>query len=648
VEVISSPFFQRALAAGLLAAVACGIAGTYVVIKEMASISGGLAHAAFGGLGLGYALGFSPMLGAAGFSLLSGLGVGLAHRRLHQGLDTLIMMMWSVGMALGILLVAAVPGYAPDLASFLFGNLLFVTPTYVMLAGALDLVLLLAVVLLHRQLQAVAVDEEYAEVMGLPVDGLVLLLMGLVSLVVVLLIRVVGVLLVVALLTIPGAVARHWARTLGRMMVLATAVAVVIGEAGRRLRNTEIMTLALAFISLGGFFMLHGLSTPGFILPFTRLPSIAAQLSHTFLAFWLCVATLSPSFAVSDWLRIRPAWLVPGWSAIVLAAVVAGLSRPQWLEAVAVDRAPLQWAAMIATLALLGVAGWRFLKLYRFTRLPLQKSMLYAVGWIVVSQVIVVFGELWHLSWWTYHVLLLAALVLLGVGLWQQYASGAIRASLQALFAHDPAERIRVGLSPAVRALVVATEAKDRDTAEHNERVANLAVRIGDELGLRPEWSRALAQGGMVHDVGKLEIPDAVLNKPGRLTDEEFAMVKKHPVVGWEMARRLGMMREELEVIRHHHERWDGHGYPDGLAAEEIPLLARILAVADVYDALTSDRSYRAAWSVEQVDAYLREHAGSAFDPQCVAAWLRCSGRQVWAGPSREVSPPSRVDTQSR
>lgn len=231
-EAIASPFFQRALLAGLLASIACGVVGTYVVEKEISSISGGLAHAAFGGLGLGYLLGFAPMLGAAGFGLAAGLGIGFVYRRMRQGLETLVMMVWSVGMALGLLLVAAVPGYAPDLTSYLFGSLLFVSPTYLWVAAVLDAALVAIVVLLGRQLQGVAFDEDFAEVVGLPVDALVLLLLGVVSLVVVLLIRVVGVLLVVALLTIPAATARHWAGTLKRTMWLAAGLSASAIAAG--------------------------------------------------------------------------------------------------------------------------------------------------------------------------------------------------------------------------------------------------------------------------------------------------------------------------------------------------------------------------------------------------------------------------------
>ena len=267
-EALASPFFQRALVGGLLAALASGVVGTYVVVKEASAVSGGMAHAAFGGLGLGYLLGFSPMAGAAGFALLSGLVVGLAHRRLRQGLDTLVMMMWSVGMAVGILCVAAVPGYAPDLTSYLFGNLLFVTPRYLWIAAGLDAVVLAAVALFGRQLRAVAFDEEFSEIVGVPVDAVILLLLGLASLVVVLLIRVVGVLLAVALLTIPAALARHWSATLGRMMVLASA--------------------AGALFVATGLFGAYGLST-GFGLDLPSGP--------------LIVLAAGAGFAVSAWLR---------------------------------------------------------------------------------------------------------------------------------------------------------------------------------------------------------------------------------------------------------------------------------------------------------------------------------------------------------
>jgi zinc transport system permease protein len=231
-EALQLAFFQRVLLAALLASIACGVLGTYVVAKRIASLSGGLAHAAFGGVGFGYLMGIPPMLGATGFGVAAGLFVGLAYRRLRSGFDTLVSTVWAVGMALGIVFVALTPGYAPDLMSYLFGSLLFVSWNYVLLVAVLDLAILLTVLLLFEALQAVSFDEEFAEVAGVPVERTLLILLTLTSLAIVTLIRVVGVLLVIALLTMPAAIGRHWASGLGKMMAIAVAVSAACTTSG--------------------------------------------------------------------------------------------------------------------------------------------------------------------------------------------------------------------------------------------------------------------------------------------------------------------------------------------------------------------------------------------------------------------------------
>ena len=226
-EALTLPFFQRVLLAGLFASIACGLIGTYVVAKRMSSLSGGISHAAFGGVGLGYLVGFSPMVGALGFGLAAAVAVGLAYRRLGTAIDTVVSMVWSVGMALGVLFIALAPGYAPDLTSYLFGSLLFVPWPYVYGVAALDALIVLVVVGLFRELEAVSFDEEFAETTGLPVEALFLGLLGLTALAIVTLIRVVGVILAIALLTIPAVVARQWTARIGPMMVLATTLAAI-------------------------------------------------------------------------------------------------------------------------------------------------------------------------------------------------------------------------------------------------------------------------------------------------------------------------------------------------------------------------------------------------------------------------------------
>lgn len=232
VEALSLPFFQRALLAGLLASVAAGVVGTFVVVKRMSSVTGGLAHAAFGGVGLGYFLGFDPMLGAAGFGLASGIGVGVAYRRLGSAIDTAISLFWATGMALGVVFVGLTPGYAPDLTTYLFGSILFASWGYVGLVAALDILILAVTFALYRPLEAVSFDEEFSAVIGLPVDGLLLLLLALVALSVVTLIQVAGVILAIALLTIPAELVRPWSSSLRGMMLGAGLTSAACTTAG--------------------------------------------------------------------------------------------------------------------------------------------------------------------------------------------------------------------------------------------------------------------------------------------------------------------------------------------------------------------------------------------------------------------------------
>ena len=151
-----------------------------------------------------------------------------------------------------------------------------------------------------------------------------------------------------------------------------------------------------------------------------------------------------------------------------------------------------------------------------------------------------------------------------------------------------------------IKALAAAIEGKDSYTCGHVDRVATYSVSIGRRLGLSADELTTLQTGGIVHDIGKIGIPDAVLNKPGRLTDEEFEIIKRHPLIGHGILKPLRSFENVLPIVRWHHERPNGRGYPDGLSDAELPLLPRIVAVADCFDALSTDRPYRAALSLEQ------------------------------------------------
>jgi zinc transport system permease protein len=226
-EVLGFEFFRNALIAGVLASIACGIIGTYVVVRRMVFISGGISHAAFGGIGIGYFLGIDPLLGAVGFTVATALGIGLLERRGRQQMDTLIGAVWAAGMAIGIIFVYLTPGFAPDLFSYLFGNILLVPGSDLLLMAVMGAVIVGFVLVLYREFQAVTFDPEYAAVLNLPVERLSLLLLVLVALTVVMLIKVVGIILVIALLTLPAAISRHYTSRLWSMMIGA----VLLGSA---------------------------------------------------------------------------------------------------------------------------------------------------------------------------------------------------------------------------------------------------------------------------------------------------------------------------------------------------------------------------------------------------------------------------------
>jgi zinc transport system permease protein len=223
-EVLGFEFFRNALLAGVLASIACGIIGTYVVVRRMVSVSGGISHAAFGGVGLGYYLGIDPLLGATVFTVATALGMGALEIRARQQMDTIIGAVWAAGMALGILFVYLTPGFAPDLFSYLFGNILLVPRGDILLMAVLVAIIVAIVGLFYLEFQAVTFDPDYARVMNLPVERLSLLLLVLVALTVVMLIRVVGIILVIALLTIPAAISRLYTGRVWSMMLLATGL----------------------------------------------------------------------------------------------------------------------------------------------------------------------------------------------------------------------------------------------------------------------------------------------------------------------------------------------------------------------------------------------------------------------------------------
>jgi putative nucleotidyltransferase with HDIG domain len=185
------------------------------------------------------------------------------------------------------------------------------------------------------------------------------------------------------------------------------------------------------------------------------------------------------------------------------------------------------------------------------------------------------------------------------------------------------AQELRDSYVATVRALANAVEARDSYTGQHAERVAAYALLIAQELGTQMADDPQVEFGFLLHDIGKVAVPDAILFKPEPLSDGERALMQRHAEIGWEILRGVEWLEEARAVVRHHHERWDGGGYPDGLVGDAIPLAARIFAVADTLDALTTDRPYRPARSVLAAREIIDDAAGSQFDPEVAAAFAR-------------------------
>lgn len=237
-EFLQYEFMQQAFIAAVLVSVACGAVGTYVVIKRIVSLSGAISHAAFGGVGLGYFLGVNPVVAAIPFSILAALSMGVVTEKVKISEDTAIGILWSVGMALGILFINLKSGYAPDLFSYLFGSILTVSSTDLYIMLILDLIILAVVYLFRREFLAVSFDEEFSQVVGLHSTLINMLLLALIALSVVVLMKVVGIILLIALLTIPAAICKQYTYDIRKLMVSSTITGAILTSLG----------LVLAFI----------------------------------------------------------------------------------------------------------------------------------------------------------------------------------------------------------------------------------------------------------------------------------------------------------------------------------------------------------------------------------------------------------------
>jgi zinc transport system permease protein len=252
IEALQFDFMRNALLAGVLVSIACGIIGTFVVINRIVFISGGIAHAAYGGIGLGYFFKFNPVLGAVIFSLAAALGMGIVQRYTRQRADTIIGVMWAIGMAIGIILVDLAGGYKADLMSYLFGSILAVSWRDLLMMLLLDTIVVALAVLFYKELLAISFDETFATVANVPVDAIYLTLMCTIALTVVMMMRVVGLIMTIALLTMPAAISGLFVKDMKQMMGLASILGMVFTTAGLWLSYFLNLTSGATIILVAG------------------------------------------------------------------------------------------------------------------------------------------------------------------------------------------------------------------------------------------------------------------------------------------------------------------------------------------------------------------------------------------------------------
>jgi putative nucleotidyltransferase with HDIG domain len=405
--------------------------------------------------------------------------------------------------------------------------------------------------------------------------------------------------------------------------IIAAGISYAIGVSGIRLRNTQVIFVSLGFVSLTVMFSLHGLSTPGFLVEFNRVVTVAVQLAFSLTGIFLLLSTIPGDNRLIASLTRSSRGILFGWTGLLVGAAAAIFFNNGLIGWLPIDSAPLKWVVGLTTFTFVGIASVSYWRAYRLTNFPLQSGLAHVTILVGAAQIIAITGTLWHISWWLYHFILLLAVLITVFSLVRQYSFGETPSlALQGLFSNNLTERLEAGISPKVQALITAAEAHDTYTAGHAQRVAEYAVRLGETLGCPPEELRALAQGSLLHDIGKLSITDTILNKPGKLNDEERVEIQKHPIYGYDICRKLGFMETELEIIRWHHERLNGRGYPDGISPDKLPRLVRIVSVVDVYDALCSTRSYRPAMDPQAAVRHLETYSGFFLDEALVNQWV--------------------------
>ncbi len=408
----------------------------------------------------------------------------------------------------------------------------------------------------------------------------------------------------------------------GFSALAAAAAATALTLAGARFRDTRTVLVGTAFAVMAALLALHGLSTPGFLFDDDSYGVVAFTGGAT-LPVGGAILALS-AFTLPRFLRgVKPLLVLQAaLLAIVIGLGVTGLIFPYLLPPVPAPNSSSALIVLGAGMAVFCVIILRALRTFLLTRRLGDLVVVVGLVWFATALVPALTMTYSQLGWWIGHGLELDAILLVGVAVAVDLArtvqSRPLAGDLNAAVLVTAED---VFLGSHVHALMLRLAERDTYTEQHTRRVALRAVQVGELLGLSPSRLRVLAIGGLVHDIGKLSVPDEILKKPAALDADEYAVIQKHPEWGTRLLEELGGFSETvLRLVRDHHERLDGQGYPHGRSEAGLELDTRILTVCDVYDALISQRVYRPAWTHEASMELLRRELGTAFDPRCVDA----------------------------
>jgi HD-GYP domain-containing protein (c-di-GMP phosphodiesterase class II) len=404
----------------------------------------------------------------------------------------------------------------------------------------------------------------------------------------------------------------------GLTALAATAAAIALTIIGARRHDGRTVLIGTAFSVMAALLALHGIATPDVLMGYNGVVSFTGGATLPIGGAIFALAAL-PQFRRP---RVRVLLVA---QAVLLAGVVGlgliAIASPALVPAVPEPGSAAALALLAVGLVFYGALAWRALRTFLLTHRHADLLVVIGIAWLAAALPPAMLLRYYELGWWLGHGFELVGIAIVGVPVALDLKRAAQSRPLTGdLSACDLVNSEDAFLGSHVRALMISLAEKDEYTEEHTRRVALRAVQVGEELGLSPLRLRELATGAIVHDIGKLAVPDAVLKKPGKLTADEFDAVKRHSQSGYRTLRELGFRESVRGLVLDHHERLDGSGYPRGLSGPAITLDARILAVCDVYDALISTRVYRDAFPHEQAMGILRDEAGTKLDRRCVAA----------------------------